>query len=325
MKNMRLFGVLLCFVAISFAFLLPNEEEFQRWMNEHGKSYSDETEYQTRLSNFLASKETINKLNAKSAKVGGAIYGITKFSDLSAAEFRQQYLTARPSPIPDESKELLPKSDIVAPDSFDWRNQSKVTAVKNQAQCGSCWAFSATENIESVWMIAKGLNAGNMQPLAPQQIVDCDRSDAGCNGGWPRTAYQYVMQAGGLDSEAAYPYHAKNQNCAFKSQSVVAKISNYKYATKTKNENEIKTNLVAWAPLSICVDAASWQHYTGGVMTHTECAQSLDHCVLLTGYDGNAWNVRNSWGANWGESGYLRLQYGYNTCGMADEVTTSVV
>jgi len=261
--------------------------------------------------------------NEKSALVGGANYGVTKFSDLSPEEFKM-YLTSRPSTIPVDKREVLPRSFVSAPDSFDWRNQSKVTDVKDQGQCGSCWAFSVTENVESVWMISKKLDASSMETLAPQQIVDCDTSDDGCNGGDTPTAYEYIIKAGGLDTERSYPYKAEDGRCAFKSADVYSTISNFKYATKNKNEAEIKTNLVAWAPLSICVDAESWQDYSDGVMTHKECGKTLDHCVQLTGYNGNAWSVRNSWGGDWGESGYIRLEYGFNTCGMADEATTAI-
>jgi len=322
-------------VALTFSLKLTNlrpstnlnlaEIEFQRWMNVNDKHYLSDEEYQTRFSNYLASVQRVKERNEKSAQIGGATYGITKFSDLTPQEFANMYLTAKGFDVPMEEREVLPLSNKVPADSFDWRNRSKITDVKDQAQCGSCWAFSVTENIESVWMIAKGLTPSNMKPLAPQQIVDCDKSDGGCNGGNPPTAYEYVMKAGGMDTESTYPYRARNQNCAFKPNNVEAKISNWKYATKTKNENEIKSNLVAWAPLSICVDAEPWQDYRGGVMTRTECGTSLDHCVQLTGYNGAVWNVRNSWGRNWGESGYIRLQMGTNTCGMAQEATTAVV
>jgi len=328
---MKLLSIFLCLVALTFSLKLTNlrpstnmaEIEFQRWMNVNNKYYNGE-EYQLRLNNYLASVERVKQRNEKSAKIGGATYGITKFSDLSPEEFANMYLTAKGFSS-DEEREVLPLGTKPLADSFDWRNSSKITDVKDQAQCGSCWAFSVTENIESVWMIAKGLTPSNMQTLAPQQIVDCDRSDGGCNGGNPPTAYEYVIRAGGMDTERTYPYRARNGNCAFKANDVFAKISSWKYATRSKNENEIKSNLVAWAPLSICVDAEPWQDYRGGVMTHQECATSLDHCVQLTGYNGAVWNVRNSWGENWGESGYIRLQMGYNTCGMANEATTAVV
>jgi len=332
---MRLLGIFLCIVALTFALKLTklqpaksnveSEVEFQRWMNAHKKSYSNVDEYQVRLSNYLNTVERVRFRNEISAAIGGATYGITKFADLSPQEFKKLYLGSRPSTISVDKREVLPQAFLIVPDAFDWRNQSKVTDVKDQGQCGSCWAFSATENIESVWMIAKGLTSANMQLLAPQQIVDCDDSDAGCNGGDTPTAYQYVISAGGMDTEKVYPYTAEDGTCSFDANSVYTTISNFKYATKTKNEGEMKTNLVAWAPLSICVDAESWQDYSKGVMTHKECGKSLDHCVLLTGYNGNVWNVRNSWGNNWGENGYIRLEYGYNTCGLADEATTAIV
>jgi len=298
-------------------------------MNYHGKSYSDDKEYQVRLSAYLASVDRVRLRNQESAKYGGAHYAITKYADLAPEEFQKIYLGSRPSTTPVEQREVLPRIRLSAdPTAFDWKNQSKVTDVKDQGQCGSCWAFSATENIESVWMIAKGLSSSSMEHLAPQQIVDCDTEDDGCNGGDTPTAYEYIIKAHGQDTEKAYPYKARDQTCAFKPANVYTTISSYKYATKTKNEEEIKTNLVAWAPLSICVDAASWQDYSDGVMTHKECGKSLDHCVQLTGFDVSGskpfWNVRNSWGTNWGENGYIRLEYGQNTCGMADEATTAV-
>jgi len=329
---MRLLSLLLCLVALSFALKLTNirpsashlaEVEFQRWMNKHGKHYENDEEYQVRLSNYLASVERVRERNEKS--FNGATFGITKFSDLSTEEFAKQFLTSRPSNIPVEERQVLPKIYRAPVDSFDWRNQSRVTDVKDQGQCGSCWAFSVTENIESVWMIAKGLTPSTMQLLAPQQIVDCDTSDDGCNGGDTPTAYAYVIKAGGMDTEKSYPYQAEDGDCAFQPSNVFTTISSWKYATQTKNEKEIQSNLVAWAPLSICVDAESWQDYSSGVMSHTQCGKDLDHCVQLTGYDGAVWNVRNSWGSDWGETGYIRLQMGYNTCGMADEATTAVV
>jgi len=178
-------------------------------------------------------------------------------------------------------------------------------------------------------MIAKGLSHDDMKDLAPQQIVDCDKHDGGCNGGNPPTAYEYVISAGGMDTEASYPYKAVNEACHFKTDDVFTKISSYKYATKTRNEEEMKEATASVAPISICVDAQPWQFYNSGVMMRSQCGTSLDHCVQVEGYDTSAstpyWNVRNSWGPRWGEKGYIRLQYGQNTCGLAQEATTAVV
>jgi C1A family cysteine protease len=247
---------------------------------------------------------------------------------MTPTEFKQRYNGYVPKP--KTTKVALDLPNVAAPDTFSWITQGKVTAVKNQEQCGSCWAFSATENIESVWMIAKGLTPATMKPLAPQQIVDCDKRDGGCNGGDTITAFEYVIQAKGQDTEASYPYRAVNQACHFLPADVETTISSYKYATTTENEDQMKTATATVAPLSICVDAAQWQFYQSGVMTPSQCGKSLDHCVQIVGYDTTSttapyWNVRNSWGTGWGMSGFIRLEYGHNTCGMAIEATTAVV
>jgi C1A family cysteine protease len=301
------------------------ETDFSSWLANYAKSYATDEEYEYRLSVFSANADLVKQLNDQSED---ARFALNKFADLTSDEFKSYYLGyvhfGRASP-------QLDIPNVAAPDSFDWISKGKVTAVKDQKQCGSCWAFSATENIESVWMIAKGLTPSNFKPLAPQQIVDCDREDGGCNGGDTVTAFEYVIKAGGQDTEESYPYHAVNQACQFKPADVEARITSYKYATRTRNEDEMKTAVATVAPLSICVDAASWQFYSGGVFKKSQCGTQLDHCVQITGYDTASttptpyWEVRNSWGADWGEKGFIRLEYGTNTCGCADEATTAVV
>jgi len=216
------------------------------------------------------------------------------------------------------------------PSTLDWRVKGAVTPVKNQEQCGSCWAFSVAENVESQWILA-GHGNNKTVDLAPQQIVDCDQSDAGCNGGDPPTAYEYLMSTGGLESESAYPYTAEDGTCRFNKAAVSAKISNWKYATSGDDETTLQNNLASWGPLSVCVDAASWQDYAGGIMGGWQCAwiNILDHCVELVGYDTTAstpyWIVRNSWGTDWGENGYIRLEMWDDTCGIAMEATSAVI
>jgi len=300
--------------------------EFGEWMSVHNKVYATYEEYQHRLAVFTKNVAIIENLNQETTN---AIFSINKFADLSSEEFKALYLGFQPNPNPSPRETLKLQTNVAAPDTFDWVSMGKVTAVKNQEQCGSCWAFSATENIESVWMIAKGLTPANFAPLAPQQIVDCDTNDGGCNGGDTVTAFQYVISAGGQDTEQTYPYHAVNQNCQFNRANIEASISSFKYATKSLNEDEMKTATATISPLSICVDAQPWQFYTAGILMASQCGTSLDHCVQITGYDTSAstpyWEVRNSWGTNWGEKGFIRLEYGKNTCGLAIEATTAVV
>jgi len=324
---MRLAIIVLCALFV-FAKPMPtsaDESEFNNWMFDHGKAYASQAEYQTRFKNWQNSKVRASSKNME----GDAYFGLTKFSDLSPEEFKSIYLTHKRN-VP----ENVSSDDILWPlyeapaTTFDWRSKNVVTPVKDQGQCGSCWAFSVVENIESVWMIARRVTT--IKPLSPQQIVSCDTDDSGCGGGDPPTAYQYVIKAGGLETDASYPYTAKDGKCVFKPAQVYAKISSWKYATdpNAPNEAQMKNNLVSWAPLSICVDASTWQDYTGGVLTARQCGQDLDHCVQAIGFDDTAsppyWIVRNSWGTSWGENGYIRLEYGKNTCGCTDEATTAV-
>jgi len=276
--------------------------------------------------------DNLKRVQEMNAKAGQPIYGVTKFMDLTPAEFRVQRLmpkgTIKPQP---EKKFIEIPHNIQVPDEFDWIAKGAVTPVKDQGQCGSCWAFSATEAIESQWFLA----GNSLDSLAPQQIVDCDkgRGDEGCNGGDTPTAYQYVIAAGGMEKEDAYPYTGSDDTCSFSVSKVDAKIKDWTYITKSKNETEMAAKLVVSGPLSICVDAEPWQYYIGGVITSL-CGTDLDHCVMITGFKDQVdflgftvpiWVVRNSWGADWGEDGYVWIERGYDLCGVAEEVTIPLV
>jgi len=200
--------------------------------------------------------------------------------------------------------------------------------------CGSCWAFSATEGVESAYFLA----GPKLPLLAPQQLVSCDKGDAGCNGGDLPSAYKYIESAGGIETEASYPYtsggNGQNGACKFSKAKIAASMSNWTYAIppcfdacKNQNENNLKKAVAQSGPSSICVNAESWQFYTKGVLK-ASCPgsySSLDHCVQLIGYEAsgsnNYWIVKNSWAADWGEAGYIYIQIGKNLCGIADEAT----
>jgi len=300
---------------------------FNNFVIKYNKVYLSYTEYSNR---FIIFKENLAIMNEMNSKETSAIYGITKYSDLSPSEFKAKYLThKRNSNTPLNYINIPTSSDI--PQSFDWRDKGAVTPVKDQGQCGSCWAFSATEAIESQWFLA----GHTLTSLAPQQIVDCDqgRGDEGCEGGDTPTAYEYVISAGGMETETEYPYTAEDQTCQFKSSDVVAKISNWTYITTTKNETEMMVKIISTAPYSICVDASSWQFYLGGVVQDF-CGTDLDHCVMITGFEDYEtwdfqtlpiWLIRNSWGEDWGENGYIYVERNYDLCGVADEVTIPLV
>jgi len=305
--------------------LFPNADTlWQEFILKYQKHYTG-NEAAERFSIFKANLAIMDTQNVEDST---AIFGINNLSDLSSAEFSSFYLLPKyyPKFAMDKYEPVQHLGDL--PINFDWRDEGVVTPVKDQGQCGSCWAFSVTEEIESQWMLKGG---HNVVELAPQQIVDCDKIDGGCGGGDTPTAYEYVIKAGGMVAETNYPYKAKGEKCAFNSTSVVAKITGWKYVVKDENETEMQNALYSAGPLSICVDAESWQHYTKGILSG-KCGQNLDHCVELVGYGFDSstytsfWNIRNSWGASWGEGGYIRVERNKkNLCGVATEVTVAVL
>jgi C1A family cysteine protease len=249
--------------------------------------------------------------------------------DLSPEEFAAQYLL-KDKQMEDLTNAVVDDSPIPAPEafppSFDWNSKNVITPVYNQGQCGSCWAFSTTEGIESMWALA----GNTLTRLSMQQIVDCDRYDSGCNGGEPMTAYKYVMLAGGLEAYTSYPYVGVGGPCRFDKTKIVATIKSWQWVTRTENENQMQSFVNSTGPPSICVDASTWQYYKSGVITRSDgCGTQIDHCVQLTGWQQmkgmTVWNVRNSWGLDWGMKGYLYVEKGYDVCGIAQECTSSII
>jgi len=244
---------------------------------------------------------------------------------MSAREFKTKmcgFVPKKPIVPPSQRPELLEerKRALQQPSqAIDWVAAGKTTPIKNQEQCGSCWAFSATETIESAILIA----SGSVQQGAPQEIVDCDTNDQGCNGGDPAEAMQWIISQGGQDTESCYPYTGTDGTCNSANCQPTNKISST--GSVSQSESAVYTALQSMPP-SICCDASAWQNYNGGVLDGSQCGDSVDHAIQLTGFNpsnGGYWVVRNSWGADWGEQGFIWLQYGQNTCDITSEVTTA--
>jgi len=309
--------ILLSLLALALA-AHPKEHKFKKWMATHNKGYPTQDEYLNRFQVYLGNIDLIAELNNNPYNV---TYGENEFTDLTAEEFSVR-LGARPSTSAFEAEPLVNAPLDGAPTAFDWCSSGHCTAVKDQGQCGSCWAFATTENIESVYSIhGKGL-----PDLAPQQLVDCDTASAGCGGGNPQQAYEYVVKTGGEDTESSYPYRAVRGSCKFSSSNVGAKIAGEKSGFGG-SETQMAANLAATAPFSVLVDAQTWQHYSSGIMQPSQCGTSLDHAVVAAGYSmpDKYWRIRNSWGTSWGERGFIRLAFNSNTCGIRSQVLTSTL
>jgi len=332
MKSVILLSIIFICAVSAFqpVFQGTPEEQFLAFRNFFQKEYKSPIEEQMRFKIFSDNLKTA-RLMTEQAK-GATQYGVTIFSDLSKEEFAHLYLMRRGEgkPIPGLTLTFnYTKTEI--PPIWDWSSFSVgkdgwdgrcVSPVYNQGQCGSCWAFSATEQIESDYCL-QGHSGGVAKHLSMQQIVDCDHTSYGCNGGWTQHAYEYVISAGGIDTYESYPYTARDGKCDFKRNDIAAKVRSWGYVGKD-NEGVMRSHIINNGPLSVCVDASSWQFYNGGVIV--TCGQAIDHCVQVTGYTGNfqgreAWIVRNSWGTSWGYAGYLYVEYGHNVCAISDEPT----
>jgi C1A family cysteine protease len=289
------------------------QEEFVAYVKEYNKVYTAD-ELFTRFQNFKDNKKIIDDHNAKGLSWE---MGVNQFTDLTQQEFSDTYLGYIPRQndyLRSKNLHVRPQGQVLA-DTLDWRTKGAVTPVKDQAQCGSCWAFSTTGSVEG----ANQIKSGQLQSVSEQQLVDCAGSagNQGCNGGLMDDAFNYIMKNGGLGSEASYPYTAKDGKC--KQVTSVATVS--KFTDVKKNDETDLMSAVNIEPVSVAVDAQSWSSYKKGVMTGF-CGKSLDHGVLAIGYgtDGttNYWLVKNSWGTSWGESGFIRLIRDKNECGIAE-------
>jgi len=268
---------------------------------------------------FIDNLKVADARNAAELKAGwSAVHGVTKFADLSQVEFETNYLLSDPSMRSVDSDRSV-VTEVAAPVNAgtvkDWTGKY-TTGVKDQGYCGSCWAFSATSQIESDAM----RTLGSSYILSPEQITQCDTTSYGCSGGWTENAYDYVKKAGGIETEANYPYtsyQGVTGTCKSSSSKFVITVSGY---TTVSGETNMANYMLATGPLSVCVDASSWNSYTSGILS--VCGKSVDHCVQAVGVDTSSyWKVRNSWGTSWGEAGFIRLKYGSNTCAITSDPT----
>ena len=230
---------------------------------------------------------------------------------------------------------FIVKNTNAAPSSYDWRNYNRVTAVKDQGSCGSCWAFSAIGNIEGLYASVKGV----LKNFSEQQLVDCDTSDSGCNGGLMEYAFNFLKNYGCLNFAEDYPYKGAKGTCRTDtSKCADIKVTGYKKLGSSSStwspvdEDEIKEFLYENGPLAIALNADPLQTYSSGILdlTSTKCPISgINHAVLLVGYGTSSgmdyWIIKNSWGRSWGESGYFRIRRGNGTCGVNCYITTAIV
>lgn len=294
---------------------------FVEFITQYSKTYSHD-DFFNRFNIFKSNVDHINEVNAQ-----GLSYqlGVNQFSDLTPDEWAATYLGgyhhiereyAR-SQNPPQPNGLLGQVQLAS--ELDWVAKGAVTPVKNQGQCGSCWAFSTTGALEGALQIA----SGKLVSLSEQQLVDCagSQGNMGCNGGLMDYGFEYVIK-NGLTTEEAYPYTAKDGTCQASGKTSAVSISSYSDVPHG-NEAALMT-AVNLGPVSVAIEAdkSAFQSYKSGVLDSFFCGKQLDHGVLVVGYgtDGkDYWTVKNSWGASWGEEGFVRIVRNKNMCGIASQ------
>ena len=264
---------------------IKSEILFENFAKKYHRRYANDLEHKMRHRIFKKNLHKIDMLNKH--EQGTAKYGITPFSDLTEKEYlkrtglvmrhgRENELSNPIADIPD-----IEVSDL--PEEFDWTEKGAVTSVKDQGNCGSCWSFSVTGNVEGLHAI----KTGKLEAYSEQELLDCDTTDNACNGGYMDDAFKAIEKIGGLELESEYPYKAKKQKkCLFNTTMVHVKVKGVVDMPKG-DEVAMQKFLVQNGPISIGINAAAMQFYRGGVSHPWKilCRKSdLDHGVLVVGY-----------------------------------------
>jgi len=311
----------------------PSRHDFYRWMADYNKKYDTKQETEHRFGIFKENVKKIQKWNTEKT-YGEATFAVNKFSDLTPQEFKSQYASCFKSSRNTRSGvndfEVTDAMERSVPYSWDWRTKGAVTGVKNQGQCGGCWSFSATGTLEGAHFIA----TGNLVGLSEQNLIDCSTAEynEGCNGGRVDWAMEYVIKNHGIDTESSYPYTAENGDCHYSAKNKGADVTGWNQ-TATGDEDALKVAVASIGPIGVAISVDdAFANYHSGVYIDESCpngVDDLDHAVLVVGYGVSSngtdyWIVKNSWGADWGASGYILMARNYNNmCGIATDAVYS--
>jgi len=294
------------------------KSDFAAFKAKYNKSFSS-AEENMRHENYL---RAVADINAHNAEYDNGMHTWFK-GENEFLDWTQEELDGRLGYVEGSFKSgKMFVATATAPDSKDWRQEGAVQHVKNQGQCGSCWAFGTVAALEGQQFLVNG----NLPDCSEQQLVDCDTSSSGCNGGLPDYANAYIQRQGsnGLDTQSSYPYRGIDGTCDYTKTSdnmdVCATITGH--TNVGRSESSLQQAVGSVGPCTIGVNASPWSSYSGGIFD-TNCGAQLNHAVTCVGYDTNQgyWIVKNSWGGSWGESGYIRLVMGKNMCGLANDAS----
>ncbi|KAG7328571.1 hypothetical protein KOW79_008515 [Hemibagrus wyckioides] len=324
-NRMKVLLVVITLMALASAASVSLEDlEFQAWKLKFGKRYKSVEEETQRKMTWLENRKLVLVHNML-ADEGIKSYrlGMTYFADMGC---RGSFNRTKKHSAATLHRQA---GGAVLPDTVDWREEGYVTEVKDQQQCGSCWAFS-TGALEGQTF----RQTGKLISLSEQQLVDCSMENYGCSGGWIDEAFEYVISNNGIDTEESYPYEAIDGYCRFNPATVAATCTGYVYVP-SGDEYALKCTVATVGPISVAIDASlsTFQLYHSGIYDEPMCSSiHLNHAVLVVGYGTedwiwqDFWLVKNSWSENWGENGYIRMSRNkFNQCGIATNAVYPLV
>lgn len=291
-----------------------------------GKEYANSKEEAKRYNIWMETQKFVDDHMLKyHAGEKTFTVGMNKFADLTNKEFQELYLAKVQdfkAPIPPMCTPSSIMANSTMPASADWRTHGAVTPIKDQGQCGSCWAFSTVASLEGQHYLA----TNNLVSLSEQNLVDCSQNwgNFGCGGGLMDQGFTYIHDNNGIDTEASYPYTAMDGKCAFDKKNVGATLSSCNDIS-SGDEGALANAINMIGPISVAIDAShmSFQTYTSGIYYEPDCSsQFLDHGVTAVGYGSDNgkdyYIVKNSWSTAWGDQGYIKMARNKsNNCGIA--------
>jgi len=331
-------AIILCLAACASAASVASptradlDSRWGEWKLSHSKGYRDSAEEMERRLVWEQNLKTISYHNLDHS-LGKKSYrlGMNKYGDMRVTEVRSSMNGYKGT---NQTKSVgstfLAPANLQVPDTVDWRTKGYVTPVKDQGQCGSCWAFSTTGSLEGQTF----KKTSKLISLSEQNLVDCSKAEGnmGCDGGLMDQGFQYVKDNNGIDSEECYPYKAVDDSCHYDASCDSAEVTGYT-DVPSGDEDSLKEAVASVGPVSVAIDAShmSFQLYESGVYDEPSCSSSeLDHGVLVVGYgteDGkDYWLVKNSWGDSWGLQGYIKMSRNKsNQCGIATSASYPLV
>jgi len=316
--------LLVVFALVALAVASELDDQWDQFKAQHDKYYTPKYEL-LRKRIFAENVNYINKHNVEAQHgLHSYVLGVNQFADLTNKEFKElnRFRVGSMGSLGTNGSFIPTYEDI--PASVDWTTKGAVTEVKNQGQCGSCWAFSATGSLEGQYF----LKTKKLVSLSEQELVDCTgpEGNQGCNGGLMDQAFKGIQRLGGIESEADYPYTGSQGSCQFDAKKKVTTVTGFK-DIPTGDEKALTEANANIGPISVAIDASSFQFqfYMGGVFDYSGCKngeQDLDHGVTLVGYGNEGgkdfYLVKNSWTSAWGVKGYIKMSRNKNNqCGIA--------